>query len=248
MHLQDLGGVTSYPLPILSAGWKSLVFPSKNWLEDGSVIRSFHPQKNKSWLCLCNPRNLQCNLHLARTRNPSNYTQPASEESWGSCCAQPAFQAKLTGGICRKLCRRGQIVDISPSRPINLCRNLRAPRPQPWGSPSHVSNDGIIPIPEVKKTTPARNSVWPCVFSSCTGGCTSAFLMSDLTTSRKFLSPGGIQSIDTVGFLQRCETLTTSSPPPKLLTCHLGAKLVYTNQNLSNEMFSQPGYFWFTPP
>lgn len=118
---------------------------------------SFHPWKNKSLSCLCNPQNLQCNLHLARTRNTSNYAQPVSEESWGSCCAQPAFQAKLTGGICRKLCRTGQIVDISPNRPINLCRNLRTPRPQPCGSPSHISNDGIIPIPEVKKKPKQQN-------------------------------------------------------------------------------------------
>lgn len=112
--------------------------------------------KNKSLFGLCNPQNLRCNLHLARTRNPSNPAQPVSEESWGSCCAQPAFQAKLTGGICRKLCRTGQVVDISPNRPMNLGRNLRTPHPQPWDSSSHIPNDGIIHIPEEKKKHPSN--------------------------------------------------------------------------------------------
>lgn len=97
------------------------------------------------------------------------------------------------------------------------------------------------------KNTPATNYVWPCVPSFCTGGCIPAFVMSNLTTFR-FLSPGGIQSIDTVGFLQRSETLTTSSPPPKLLTCHSGAKLIYTNQNLSNDVFFSARLFLIYTP
>lgn len=88
---------------------------------------------------------------FSKDKEQSNYAQAVSEESWGPCCAQPAFQAKLTGGIWRKLCRTGQIADISPNRPINLWRNLRIAHPKSWGSPSHIFNDHIIHIPKVKK-------------------------------------------------------------------------------------------------
>lgn len=102
--LRDLGGVTSYPLPTLSAGWKSLVFPNKNWLQDGSVIRNFHPWENKSPACLRSPQNLRCSLHLARTRNRSSYAlsprragcpavpSPLSKPSW-----QRAFGESFVG-------------------------------------------------------------------------------------------------------------------------------------------------------
>lgn len=183
---------------------------------------------------------------FSEDKKRSNYAQPVSEESWGPAVPSQLSKPNWQGAFGESFVEGARLLTFLQTDLLACGGIWESHTPSPEGPRATFSMIALF-IFQRWKNTPARNSVWPCVSSFCTGGCTSAFLMSNLTTSREFLSPGGIQSIDTVGFLRCSEILTTSSPPPKLLTCHLGAKLIYTNQNLSNDMFFQRGYFWFTP-